>query len=127
MKKFYVGQHEDVKCEEDDVQRYVDLLNGIWATVRDEGYRRGIRNIIILDLTVGCVMVGIDPEEVIDSFFEEKIMFPHEDDEDTYNRMSRVLVYDDRFCWDYMIDPEDYESVGYKVSMREGEVKFNLS
>jgi hypothetical protein len=97
---------DEVIADESDVQDYVDVLNGIVKFCHQNGFKRGWRNTIIVDLAVGAWMLGLDPEETLDRLVRAGVINVGLDDEDTYVRMNRVTQYTDRFEWSWMIDPE---------------------
>ena len=104
---FHVNK-DDVCCEEEDIKDYVDLLNGISYACGNGAFKSGHRNQIVLDLTVASYKLGLDAIDVLAKFVERVLIDEHNDDEDTWDRVSRALEYHNRFSWQYMIDPEDF-------------------
>ena len=96
---------DEVIANEDDVQDYVDVLNGIVKFCHQNGFKRGWRNTIIVDLTVGAWMLGLDPYDTLGKLVKAGVIDTKSDDEDTYVRMERVTQYENRFEWSWMIDP----------------------
>lgn len=99
---------DDVICDKREVQDYVDVLNGIVYDCVHGGFISGLRNQVAVDLTVCCHMLGLDPVRVLDYLIQEDAIDPSKDDEDTVERVERVMRYDSNFSWDYMINPEMY-------------------
>lgn len=102
---------DECLCDEDDVQDYVDVLNGIVHECMLGNFREGYRNQVAVDLTVAAYMLGLDANDVLNKLIEESVINPLVDDEDTCRRVETVLDYRRRFDWDYMIDPEHYTEV----------------
>ena len=100
---------EDIKCSLGDADRYLGVLNGIVSDCMHGGFSHGYRNQVILDMTVSAHMLGLDPEHVLDLLVEHKVINPAHDDTDTWMRVTRAMYYKDRFDWDYMLDPDEYE------------------
>jgi len=112
MEFVYIAKDE-VLCDEDEAQDYVNVLNGIVVDCfKNAGFSVGYRNTIAVDLTVSAYMLGLDPIDVLDKLVELKVINPEDDDETTCDRVRTVMDYKDRFDWDYMIDPEQYERTG---------------
>lgn len=99
---------DECLCDEDDVQDYVDVLNGIVHECMLSNFREGYRNQVAVDLTVAAYMLGLDANDVLNKLIEESVINPLVDDEDTCRRVETVLDYHRRFDWEYMIDPETY-------------------
>lgn len=102
----------DTLLADDEVQDYIDLLNGISKFCSGEGYNEGYRNEIIVNLTVGTYMLGLDPDDVLTDFNTTDLIDCSDDDEDPYTRMERVLGYTRRFCWDWMIEADWWRNFG---------------
>lgn len=103
--------------DRDDALRYLHVLEGImWSCVHDHGFREGYRNTVIVDLTVSCSMLGIDELYVLSLLNNAGAIDYRDDDEDTEERMSRVLEYWRKFDYDYMIDPDHYRELGEQHS-----------
>lgn len=102
---------DECLCDEDDVQDYVDVLNGIVYECVHDNFREGYRNQVAVDLTVAADMLGLDANDVLNKLFKESVINPLDDDEDTCRRVETVLDYRRRFDWEYMIDPEHYVAV----------------
>ena len=113
----YKIRRDEVRCDEFDIDQYVNVLNGIvYFCKKRIGFYRGFRNTIAVDLTVASYMLGLDAIEVLDKLVELDVIDPKDDDEDTWNRVRTVLDYDESFCWTWMIDPDVYFVHG-KTSM----------
>ena len=109
----FVIDISEVRCDQKDARDYADVLNGIsWDCQERRGFSVGYRNKVIVDLTVAAHRLALDPETVLDKMVCRYVIDPEEDDEDTYKRLSRVLDYHESFCWNWMIDPEDYLEIG---------------
>jgi hypothetical protein len=104
---------DECLCDEDSIQDYVDVLNGIVCSCVYGNFREGYRNKVAVDLTVAAYMLGLDANDVLNKLIEESIINPLVDDEDTKRRVETVLDYHRHFHWSYMIDPEDYIHVAY--------------
>lgn len=110
--KYHITKDETI-CPEEDIERYIDVLNGIAYRCSIGGYKQGYRNDIAVNLTVSSYMLGLSPLQVLKSFEEAGIILDEMDDESPLKRVETVLGYSDRFDWDYMLDPEYYESAGH--------------
>lgn len=99
---------DDVVCDKMEAQDYVDVLNGIVHDCGHGGFACGLRNQVAVDLTVCCHMLDLDPLFVLNYLIQEGVIDPSKDDEDTVERVERVMCYDSNFSWDYMINPEMY-------------------
>lgn len=99
---------DECLCDKDDVQDYVDVLNGIVYDCRHGGFSVGYRNQVAVDLAVASYMLGLDANDMLNKLIEESVINPLVDDEDTSRRVETVLDYHRRFDWEYMIDPEHY-------------------
>lgn len=98
-------------CEENIVDDYVAVLNGIAVCCHKyDEYQEGYRNQIAVDLTVAADMLCLDPYVVLEEFEKAGLIRDYNDDEDPETRVSRVMNYSTRFCWDYMISPYNYVS-----------------
>ena len=64
---------------------------------------------------------------MLEAFVDANIIDPEEDDEDTYERVRRVLGYTRSFDWDWMIDPDSYANYGEGLEDDDLEVKFVLA
>ena len=110
-----------------DLQGVVDMLNGLaLACDRYNEFQEGWRNKVIVDLVAGSTMVGLDAYDVFEVFVRNDLIDPREDDEDTYDRINRVMNYHRRFDWNWLISPEDYVDVAKNPDIPEGPVKFVL-
>lgn len=102
----------DTYLDKDTAQEYVDMMNGIsYACHHYDEFSEGNRNRLAVDITVGSHKLGLDPFRMLDRFIDAGLIDPNRDDEDTEKRISNVLLYEKRFTWDWMIDPDEY--VGY--------------
>lgn len=99
---------DECLCDEDDIQDYVDVLNGIVYECVQGNFKEGYRNKVAVDLTVAAHMLGLDANDVLNKMFKESVINPLDDDEDTCRRVETVLDYRRRFDWEYMIEPETY-------------------
>ena len=122
---------DEVLADEDSVQDYVDLLNGIvWECANNFGFDRGSRNTVAVDLTVAAYMLGLDPIGVLDKLIDRKVIHPSDDDEDTHVRVKTVMDYSRRFSWEWMIDPDMYVDIARINKIADNgimPVKFKLS
>ena len=108
----------------DDLVDYVDLMNGISYQCENNMFMRGYRNEIAVNLAVGSHMLGLEPMKVLDELTGMGVIDVGNDDEDTYDRVRRVLDYDRSFNWDYMIDPDYYANRGKDVEHDDVKVFF---
>jgi hypothetical protein len=118
---------DKVLVDEDSVDEYVDMLNGIVRWCREGGWTQGYRNTVAVDLTVGCVMLGLDPMEVLDKLVYADVIRSGEDDEDTATRIERVLNYQALFDWEWMIDPEMFVEEACEKGMDGMPIEFRLA
>ena len=98
----------DVRCDESEIDQYVNVMNGIVAHLMNEGYNQGYRNEIAVNFTVASWMLGFDPEELMQEFVDVDLVDPAMDDDDPSDRVRRIMGYENSFCWDWMIDPGDW-------------------
>lgn len=102
---------DEAMIDEDSLQDYVDLLNGI---VYDCDYNdqyspySGCRNEIAVCLTVAAHELGLDSEDVMRKLIDKKIIDPDKDDEDPIVRVRTILDYSRRFSWEWMLSPGYY-------------------
>lgn len=95
--------------EKENMQGVVDMLNGLaLACYWEDEFQEGWRNKVIVNLIAGSSLVGLDPLEVFSIFVENDFINPSADDEDTYKRVDKVMDYSRRFCWDWLISPDEY-------------------
>ncbi len=107
----------DIRCDEDSAQDYINVLNGLIVDcARYGGYKEGYRNEMILDMTVSSYMLGLNPEEVlVECFMHDGLITNGMDDEQPTDRLSKMLDYEDRFDWNYMLDPDSYQAFGMTI------------
>ena len=100
---------KDEAVDSENVDGYVDILNGIIVDCFKYGaYRQGRRNTIAVDFTVAAHMCGFDPLTELRLFWKHGLINDINDDEDSESRVERVMEYDRDFCWEWMIDPDDF-------------------
>lgn len=116
---------DECLCDEDDIQNYVDVLNGIIYECVNGNFKEGYRNQVAVDLTVASYMLGLDPTNVIAWLIQLRVINPLDDDEDTKRRVETVLDYRRRFDWEYMIEPETFINAA-KGCNSELPVKFHI-
>lgn len=103
---------EDVRCEQDEIDKYLDVLNGIaFSCEHYDEFSPGSRNKVAVDLTVSSYMLGMDPIDVLDMFVNNDLIDYDADDEDTDKRVEKVLDYTEWFTYDWMVEPDDYADV----------------
>ena len=107
--------------KDENMQGVVDMLNGIaYACYWEDEFQEGWRNKVIVDLVAGSVMVGLDPVDVVEAFIRNDLIDPRTDDESTWERVDKVLRYTRRYCWDWLISPEDYVDKAKDPNALEG-------
>jgi hypothetical protein len=116
---------DECLCDEDDIQDYVDVLNGIVYECVHGNFKEGYRNQVAVDLTVAAYMLGLDAELVLHQLIVERVINPLDDDEDIKRRVETVLDYRRRFDWEYMIEPETFIKAANDWSS-EPPVKFRI-
>lgn len=114
METIHVTKDEAL-VDEDSLQDYVDLLNGIVYDCSQGGYCEGNRNEIAVCLTVGAYSLGLDPLDVLDKLIKENVIDPRNDDEDPATRVRTIMDYERRFDWDWMLNPDYYAGLGGKM------------
>ena len=113
--------------DRDNLQGVVDMLNGIaLACYWDGEFQEGWRNKVIVDLVAGSTMVGLNAYDVMEVFVCNDLINPNEDDEDTWTRVERVMDYKHRFCWNWLISPEEYVDKAKDPDVPGGSVEFVL-
>lgn len=112
----FVIKKEECRCDEDDVTSYAAVLNGIVKECSFGYWCEGFRNRVIVDMAVASWMLGIDPETTLDELVKAQVIDPAVDDEDTYDRLSRVMRYTESFEWAWMIDPDEYFTTGVIIT-----------
>lgn len=119
---------DEVLADEAHALVYLSILNGIvYDCHQQNGFTEGCRNQVAVDLTVAAHMLGLDPEDVLKKLVDAKVIDLSKDDEDTFERVRRVMQYNDRFSWDYMIDPDAYLTANMENDGTEVPVTFVLS
>ena len=119
---------DEVLADEAHALVYLSILNGIVLDCyQQNGFTEGYRNQIAVDLTVAANMLGLDPEDVLQKLVDAKVIDLSKDDEDTFERVRRVMQYSDRFSWDYMIDPDAYLTANMENDGTEVPITFTLS
>lgn len=104
--------------DEEQFVRYAHVLQGIIWECDHGRYRYGRRNEVAVDLAVSATMLGLDPLDVLGKLMDAGSIDATRDDEDPVRRVETVMVYAYdykgklRFYWEYMIDPEWYETIG---------------
>ena len=71
-------------------------------------------------------MVGLNAYDVMEVFVRNDLINPNEDDEDTWTRVERVMDYKHRFCWNWLISPEEYVDKAKDPDVPGGSVEFVL-
>lgn len=118
---------DELVCQETEAADYVAVLNGIvHDCYRNHAFKEGNRNNVIVDMTVAAYMLGLSAMDVLDKFIEHGILDPSEDDEDTYDRVSTVLLYDNDFSWDWMIDPDGWVALAQDYAGEDNPVLFTI-
>lgn len=119
---------DEVLADEEHALIYLSILNGIvYDCHQQNGFTEGYRNQIAVDLTVAAHMLGLDPEDVLQKLVDAKVIDLSKDDEDTFERVRRVMQYSDRFSWDYMIDPDAYLTANMENDGTDVPIMFVLS
>lgn len=105
---------DDSRCDSiENAMDYVYVLEGVmWLCKFSDEFRDGTRNQVILAITVSCSMLGIDPLYFLRVLNRAGLIDYEMDDEDTEARMERMLCYENRFDYDYMLDPDGYHTYG---------------
>lgn len=124
----YAVSKADTDIVDSEVLDWVRVLNGIAYKCQNDGYCPGWRNEIMVNMTVASYMLGIEPEDVLDDFVRTSLIDCSDDDEDPYDRMTKVLDYKRRFSWDWMIDAAWWRGLGIKAEDEETHlpVRFTL-
>jgi hypothetical protein len=119
---------DEVLADEAHALIYLSILNGIvYDCHQQNGFTEGYRNQVAVDLTVAAHMLGLDPDDVLQKLVDAKVIDLSKDDEDTFERVRRVMQYSDRFSWDYMIDPDAYLTANMENDGTEVPITFTLS
>lgn len=125
----YVVSKADVDVDDSEaLDDWVRVLNGIAYHCVTDAYAKGWRNEIMVNMTVASCMLGIEPEDVLDDFVRTSLIDCSDDDEDPYDRMTKVLDYKRRFSWDWAIDAAWWRGLGIKAEDEETHlpVRFEL-
>ena len=119
---------DEVLADEAHALVYLSILNGIiYDCYQQNGFTEGYRNQVAVDLTVAAHMLGLDPEDALQKLVDAKVIDLSKDDEDTFERVRRVMQYSDRFSWDYMIDPDAYLTANMENDGTDVPITFVLS
>lgn len=119
---------DEVLADEEHALIYLSILNGIvYDCYQQNGFTEGYRNQVAVDLTVAAHMLGLSPEDVLQKLVDAKVIDLSKDDEDTFERVRRVMQYSDRFSWDYMIDPDAYLTANMENDGTDVPIMFVLS
>lgn len=113
METIFVTKDETL-CDEDSIESYVNVLNGIIYHLEKKGYVEGERNEMIVNMCVAANMLGIDPYLMLDRLKAYRLINDKDDDDLPITRVNRVMNYTNRFSWDWMIDASWYDSHGAK-------------
>jgi hypothetical protein len=106
----------------EEAQDFVDVLNGVVDYLNNvHGYNEGVRNEVMLDITVCMYVLCLPYKDTLNTFRELDLVSDDRDDEDPEVRMRRALDYSDRFTYDYMIDPNYYRERGKELRDDSGE------
>lgn len=130
MEKIILVDRENVRCHKDDIDQYLAVLNGIVVDCMESGYRFGYRNQIMVNLVVSSYELGLDPTSVLREFMHNNLIDERMDDERPIDRLGRIMNYTDRFCWEWMVEPEmhvDYDQKGNVNGEKERDIVFKLS
>lgn len=93
-------------------QSYVDVLNGLSFHCQNGGWKQGYRNEIAVNLTVSAYLLGLDAIDTLIEFVKADIIDTSKDDQSTEDRIETVLLYDQNFDWNWMIDAPFWQSLG---------------
>ena len=130
MQKIILVDPKHVRCDEDEIDRYLAVLNGIVVDCMESGYRLGYRNMIMVNLVVSSYELGLEPETVLHEFKKSLLIDDCMDDERPIDRLNKIMKYTDSFCWEWMIEPEmhvDYDQKGNVNGEEERDIVFKLS
>jgi len=130
MQKIILVDPKHVRCDEDEIDRYLAVLNGIVVDCMESGYRLGYRNMIMVNLVVSSYELGLEPETVLNEFKRNVLIDDRMDDERPIDRLNKIMKYTDSFCWEWMIEPEmhvDYDQKGNVNGEEERDIVFKLS
>lgn len=125
MKEVLVKRN-DTRCDHDVADMFLAVLNGIVVDCESGGYRQGYRNQIMVNLVVASDMLGLDSRDVLNHFMAADLIDDRMDDESTVVRLNRIMRYDDRFCWNYMIDPGSHLEMDDKYGNNNRSLVFKL-
>lgn len=101
-----------VRCKQEEVEKYAEVLDGLIHEIEHGGYVEGIRNDMVVNLVVCCYELDRDWRDVMHVLYEK---FKN-DEEDAWHRAEVVEDYANRFSWDYMLGPDIWRRVSTKVS-----------
>jgi hypothetical protein len=130
MQKIILVDPKHVRCDEDEIDQYLAVLNGIVVDCMESGYRLGYRNMIMVNLVVSSYELGLEPETVLNEFKRNVLIDDRMDDERPIDRLNKIMKYTDSFCWEWMIEPEahvDYDQKGNANGEEERDIVFKLS
>lgn len=105
---------DEVRCDDESIQDYIDVLNGVIARMQNGYYRQPYRNEMMLDAYVSSYMLGLDIYAVLELVGFD--VLEAADDEHIDDRLFRMSNYEDRFGWSYMIDPTFYKELGDQLA-----------
>jgi len=100
-------------------------LNGLSIDCQSGGFQEGSRNEIVLDIVVCSELLGLDALDTISDFLIT-VIDPQKDDENTYERVKRMLSYRGRFSYDYMLSPKYYYTLGLEGMARDYDMKLKF-
>ena len=130
MQKIILVDPKHVRCDKDETDQYLAVLNGIVVDCMERGYRLGYRNMIMVNLVVSSYELGLEPETVLNEFKKNLLIDDRMDDERPIDRLNKIMKYTDSFCWEWMIEPEthvDYDQKGNANGEEERDIVFKLS
>lgn len=96
-----------VRCKQEEVEDYANVLDGLIYDIDHGGYVKGYRNTMIVNLVVCCYELDRDWQDVMNAFLQKF----EDDEEDAWHRAEVVEDYADRFNWNYMISPNIWRGI----------------
>ena len=121
MQKIILVDPKHVRCDKDETDQYLAVLNGIVVDCMESGYRPGYRNMIMVNLVVSSYELGLEPEAVLHEFKKSLLIDDCMDDERPIDRLNKIMKYTDSFCWEWMIEPDMHVDYDQKENINNGE------
>lgn len=127
MKTIEINLNDTVCGTRTAAEDWTLVLNGIvWECMYNAGFSTGYRNEVAVTMTVAAYLLGLEPIEVLDTLIREGVIDPDDDDENTWDRVYKVLAYTHSFSWDWALNTDLYRDRAIDHADEKVPVKFRV-